>query len=168
MQNKYLKSEPRGASELIEVPIASGASGQISFPDVPQLRNQGGEVVILKAMRLITAKVLSHAPTTGVAVTPIADLRKMSIILYSNGWEKGHLIPALVLNDVQDQDSTAATTIPFRENTTYFDNWQDVDWNKSKVQFSNGQTAAGASTLVFEVEYQRFLISNGQLIATDK
>lgn len=157
MEKQLIMQEPRGASEIIEIPIASGASGSVTLPDVPQLRNQGSEVVIIKSIRLITAKVLTNAPTLGTAVTPLADLRKLSLILYSEGWEKGHLIPVLTLNDVADADSTAATTIPYRQQTTYLDNWKNVDWNKSKLQFSTGTTAAGASALVLEVQYQRYL-----------
>lgn len=157
MEKQFLMQEPRGASEIIEIPIANGASGTITLPDVPQLRNQGKEMVIIKSIRLISPKVLSNAPTLGTAVTPLADLVKLSLILYSEGWEKGHLIPVLSLNDTADADSTAATTIPYRTNTTYLDNWKNVDWNKSKLVFSAGTTAAGASALVLEVQYQRFI-----------
>lgn len=156
MQQKILvQQEPRGASEIIEIPIASGAT-RVTLPDVPQLRNQGDQLVIIKAIRVITAKVLTNAPTLGTAVTPLADLRKMSLSIYSQGWEKGHLIPLLLLNDVVDADAASATTIPYRPETTRLNNWQDVDWNKSYIQFSPGTSAAGASACVLEVEYVRY------------
>lgn len=161
-----VQEEPRGPSEIIEIPIASGAT-RVTLPDVPQLRNQGDQVVIIKSIRLITAKVLTNAPTLGTAVTPLADLKKISLILYSNGWEKGHLIPVLVLNDVADADSTSATTIPYRSKTTRLSNWQDVDWNKSALQFSAGTSAAGASALVLEVEYIRYQKQGGNLVPID-
>ena len=153
MQKVLVQQEPRIASELIEIPIANAAAGRITLPDVPQLRNQGDQVVVITTVRLITAKVLTHGPTTGVAATPVADLRKASLVLYSQGWEKGHYIPLLVLNDVADPDSTAGTCIQYRNHTTRLANWTDVDWNKSYILFSNGLSASQASTLMLEVEY---------------
>ncbi len=163
-QKIIVQDEPRGASELIEITIASGAAGQVNLPDIPQLRNNGDEIVIIKAIRLITAKVLSKGPTTGATTAALADLIKMSLIIYSQGWEKGHLIPVLVLNDAQDSDATTATTIPFRSQSTRLANWVDVDWNKSKIQFSNGTTASQACVLILEVEYQRFLKRNNEYV----
>jgi len=152
--NKVLiQEEPRIASELIEVPISNGASGRITLPDVPQLRNQGDQVIVITTIRLITAKVLQAGITTGVATMPIADLKKCAITLYSKGWEKGHFIPLLILNDVADADSTTSSTIPFRNKTTKLANWTDVDWNKSYIQFANGTAASQASTIMLEVEY---------------
>lgn len=153
--NILVTEEPRGASEIIEIPVASGVS-RVTLPDVPQLRNQGDQVVILKAMRLITAKVLTNGPTSGTANAAVAELKKISLVLYSAGWEKGHLIPLLVLNDVADADATTATTIPYRRNTTRFSDWQDVDWNKSFLQYSSGLTSSGAYVVIFEVEYVRY------------
>ena len=156
MQNIIVSESPRIASVLIEIPIASGASGRVTLPDVPQLRNQGDQLVVIQTVRAISPKVLSHGPTSGTATTPLADLKKLSFTIYSQGWEKGQYIPVLLLNDVADADSTAATTIPYRMAPTRFANWRDVDWNKSYLLFSNGQTASQASTLILEVEYLKF------------
>ena len=155
MNTILVQQQPRIASELIEVNIPSGASGRVTLPDVPQLRNQGDQVVVIKTIRMISPKVLAYGPTTGVATTPLADLPKLTLVLYSKGWEKGHFIPVLVLNDVADGDGTAATTIPYRKETTRLADWTNVDWNKSYLQFANGQTASTASTFMLEVEYLR-------------
>lgn len=155
MSKIFVQEEPRVASELIEIPVASGAS-RATIPDVPQLRNQGDQVIVIKSIRLITAKVLSTGPVTGTTNMALADLIKCSLVLYSDGWEKGHLIPLLVLNDVADSDGTTATTIPFRYSKTALANWQNVDWNKSYIQFASGTTASAARVVILEVEYQRF------------
>lgn len=156
MQTMFVQSAPRGASELIEIPVALSASGRVTLPDVPQLRNQGDQVVVVKSLRLITPKVLSYGPVTGTVNMTLADLKKCSLVLYSRGWEKGHFIPLLVLNDAADNDSTAATTIPYRNEPTRLDDWKDVDWNKSYVNIANGQTIAAACVVILEVEYQVF------------
>jgi len=136
-----VQEEPRGPSELIEVPIAAAAQ-QAVFPDNQQLRSLIGQNIIIKKMRLVTAKVLTNAPILGTAVTPLIDLRKMVLVLYAEGWEKGHNIPVLSLNDFADGDSAVATTIPYRNTPSAFDSWKNVDWSKSKLVFANGTSAA--------------------------
>jgi len=148
-----VKEEPRCASELIEVPIANAAAGRVAFPDNQQLRSLINQNIIIKKIRLITAKVLTNAPTLGTATTPLADLKKLTATFYCEGWEKGHNIPVLELNDFADGDSTAATTIPYRNNPPTFDDWRNLDWSKSFVTFANGTTASIASALMFDVEY---------------
>jgi len=147
-----VQEQPRIASELIEIPVTSGAT-RATLPDVPQLRNQGDQVVVITTVRLVTPKVLTYGPVTGTANMTLTDYKKCSIVLYCNGWEKGHLIPLLTLNDYVDSDSAAATSIPYRQVQTRLDNWVNVDWNKSYIQFSNGQSASGSSVVILEVEY---------------
>lgn len=147
---------PMIASELVEIGITSGSS-VIAIPDQPQLRNQGEEIVIIKAIRLISPKVLANGITIAGANMSLTDLQNAVLILYSEGWEKGHYIPLLTLNDVADSDSTAATTIPYVQNPVQLSDWKNVDWNKSKIQFANGQTASATGVIMLQVQYQKFL-----------
>ena len=159
-----LPSAPMIATELVEISITSGAS-VIAIPDQPQLRNQGDEIIIIKAVRLITSKVLANGVTIAGANMPLSDLQNAVLVLYAEGWEKGHYIPLLTLNDVADSDSTAATTIPFVQNPVQFADWKNVDWNKSKIQYCNGQTASISGVLMLQVQYQKFLRqANGTFI----
>lgn len=162
-----VQEQPRGASELVEIPVAASSAGRVTIPDVPQLRNQGDQVVLIKTVRLISAKVLSYGPVTGTATMVLADLKKCSLVLYSRGWEKGHFIPLLTLNDVVDSDGTSATTIPFRNHATVLDNWSDVDWNKSYINVANGQTISGACVVILEVEYEVLQKRNGQYVSVE-
>lgn len=154
-----IQQEPRGPSELVEVAIPTTAGSRVNFPDIPQLRSQPDQDVIIKAVRVITDQVLTTGPSLGLTNAPKAELQKIAVVFYSEGWEKGHLIPALTLNDMANFDTT--TPIPFKQGgTTYFDNWKNVDWPKSYLQFA----AAPASTpyeVILEVEYVR-LNKNGQ------
>lgn len=151
-----IQEEPRGASQLVEIMINSNGLGRVKIDDQPQLRSQDGVTIIHKALRLITPKILTDAPTAGAPNAPIAELQKISLVLYSEGWEKGQYIPLLTLNDMVDADSTAATTIPYRNKTTRLDNWKNVDWNKSYLQLSNGTATANSPYCVLiEVEYVR-------------
>jgi hypothetical protein len=160
MESKVIlvQNEPRGASQLIEVPVKNNAVQRIPFPDIQQLRSTTDLSIILKAIRLITVSVLSAAPTIGGANAPLTELVKMSLVLYCEGWEKGYLIPLLSLNDLNG----GATDTPHAYQKTRFDNWRNVDWTKSYILLANGTQTAGAPyNVIFDVEYLR-LDSKGQ------
>ncbi len=145
-----IQEEPRGPSQLVEIPVGQNGLNKVPLPDVQQLRSQVGQVIIVKAIRLITDTVLVNAPTIGGIVAPLAELQKISLVIYCEGWEKGQLIPILTLNDM----FTDASGIPWKQNTTRFNNWRNVDWSKSFLQYSNGTPSANTPyTVLLEVEY---------------
>ena len=131
----FIKEEPRIASIIVEVPIANGSS-KVPLPDVQQLRSDGDTKVIIKGWRLISPKVLARGKLNNAVNAALVDLQKMTLTIYAEGWERGQNIPVLLLNDVNDNDSTAATTIPFRNVATKFADWKRVDFAKSFIQFS--------------------------------
>lgn len=154
-----VQEEPRGASQLIEIPV-SGALTKVVIPVVQQLQNNTSQIIVIKALRLITVDVLTNAPTLGGVNAPTTELQKMTLTLYCEGWEKGQLIPILSLNDTFAE----GTGTPTRFKTTRFDNWQNVDWNKSFIQFANGTVPVGGPyNVILEAEYVR-LNKNGQVI----
>lgn len=146
----FVQEEPREASQLVEIPITQAGLGRVFIPDIPQLRNQPDQKIVIKGIRLIVNTVLQNAPTSGLALVGVAELQTMSLVLYSEGWEKGFLIPLLTLNDMDDGGTT-----PFRYLPTRFANWQNVDWNKSYIQYSNGTSSVGNNALVLDVQYLR-------------
>jgi hypothetical protein len=151
-QQIIVQEEPRGPSELVEINVPRNGMQRIPFPDVQQLRSTPQNNIIIKGIRLITPDVLTHAPINGGTTSPVAELQKMALVLYCEGWEKGHLIPLLVLNDV----AMPAGTAPFRYQPTRFDNWVNVDWAKSYVQLGNGTSTANSPyNILLEVEYIR-------------
>lgn len=158
-QMLLIQEEPRGASQLIEIPVAGNLT-KVVIPVIQQLQNNTDQVIIIKALRLITADVLTNAPTLGGINAPTTELQKMALTIYAEGWEKGQLIPVLTLNDM----FTEGSGTPTRFKTTKFDNWQNVDWNKSFLQFANGTVPVGAPyNVIFEAEYVR-LNKQGQVI----
>jgi len=149
----FVQEEPRGPSQLVEVPVLAATQKQ-RLPDIQQLRSQEGQTIIIKAIRLITAKVLPNAVTVALVNAPLAELVKICLVLYSEGWEKGQMIPVLTLNDMADANNAIATTIPYRNKTTRFNNWRNVDWAQSYLLYSNGTPAAGTPyAVMFDVEY---------------
>lgn len=158
-RTNYLVEAPRGASMLIEIPVTQAGLGSIPLPVVQQLQNDTTQKIVVKALRLVTLDVLARGVTTGNVNAPLTELQKMSLILYSQGWEKGQYIPLLLLNDA----ATPAGTFPYRYHATKLADWTNVDWNKSKIVFSNGSVSVVAAnyTIMLEVEYLR-LDKNGE------
>lgn len=145
-----VQEEPRGPSQLIEVNVTTAGLTKVNFPDIANLRNQEDQIIIIKKIQPIIDTVLTNAPISGNAVAPLAELQKISLVLYCEGWEKGQLIPVLSLNNM----FTEASNIPYRQTPVKFDSWRNLDWNKSYLQYSNGTVTANVPyTVVFDVEY---------------
>lgn len=156
----FVQQEPRGPSQLIEVPVLTNGKQRVPFPDIQQLRSNTVNRIIIKGIRLVTPDVSVGGAVTGNTNATLAELQKIFLVLYCEGWEKAQFIPALVLNDV----GTPAGTIAFRNNATRFNNWENVDWTKSYLQYANGTSTAGTPYCVmFDVEYIK-LDGEGKLI----
>lgn len=156
-----IKEEPRGPSQLVELVVSANGSSRVPFPDVQQLRSQVGQNVIIKTIRLITLDVATFGTITGQPNAPLAELKKASLVLYCEGWEKAQYIPLLVLNDV----ATPAGTFGYRNNASDFNDWQNVDWSKSYIQYANTQVSAGAPyCFIFDIVYQKLNANGGTII----
>lgn len=157
MQNPdviLVQEEPRGPSQLVEVPVTTNGAQKVKLPDVQQLRSQEGQTIIIKAIRLIPFKILARCMTLNLVNAPLAELQKISLVIYCEGWEKAQMIPLFVLNDFADGDAAAATAVPYRNKATRFNNWRNVDWAQSYLLYSNGTVSANAPYgVMFDVEY---------------
>lgn len=153
-QNAMLvQEEPRGPSQLIEVAVPAQVVSVVQLPVIQNLQNQTDQIIILKALRIIPPTVLGNGPLQGLANAALTELVKCSLVLYSEGWLKGQLIPLLTLVDT----FTEGSGIPWKDRTTRLDSWTNVDWGKSFIQYSNGTASSGAAyEFIFEVEYQKF------------
>jgi hypothetical protein len=160
-----VQEEPRDASQLVEIPVTANGLTRVPIPDQQQLRSLVDRTVVIKGIRLISTDVLTNAPLTGGINAPTTELVKISLVLYSMGWERGQLIPLLLLNDIS---GGAAGATPFRFHPTKFNNWRNVDWTKSYLQFSNGQFSAGSPyTVLFDVEYLKIDASGKPIEGAD-
>lgn len=154
-----IQEEPRGASYLIEIPVTV-VGNSVPLPLIQELTSDTTQNVVIKSLRLVTDAELTNAPTIGGINAPLTELQKISLLLYAEGWQKGYLIPLVSLNNT----FTEGSGIPFRDKTTKLNNWQRVEWNKSKLIYSNGTPSAGVPyTVILEVEYQRFDKNNVEI-----
>lgn len=159
-QQVIVQEEPRGPSILIEVPVPTNGGQRFPFPDISQLRSTVYQSIIIKGLRLVGPDVLTNGIIIGTPNAPISELQKISVTIYAEGWEKGQTIPIITFNDFQ----LPASFLPARFSPTLFDNWQNVDWPKSYLQFANGTVSVGAPYVVLlDCEYIR-LDAQGQLI----
>jgi len=158
-----VQEEPRGPSILVEIPV-TGTGQKVKLPDVQQLRSQEGQTIIIKAIRLITPKVLLGAITLSLPNAPLGQLINMSLTIYSEGWLKGQDIPILVLNDMNDSDAAVGSTIPFRNKSTKFNNWRNVDWAQSYLLFANGFLPTPSYAVLLDVEYVKLDANNRPII----
>jgi hypothetical protein len=148
-----VQEEPRGPSQLIEIAVPAQVVSVVQLPTVQNLQNQTDQIVIIKALRVIPDTVLLNGPVQGFVNAPLTELQKISLVLYSQNWIKGQLIPLCTLIDT----FTEGSGIPWRNRTARFDSWKDVDWNKSYLQYSNSTPSIGtAYEVILEVEYQKF------------
>ena len=156
-----MQEEPRGPSVLLEIPVGTNGQQRVPLPDIAQLRSTTSTSIIIKGIRLITAEVLTNGMISSFATAPAAELAKMALTVYAEGWEKGQTIPLLTLNDMVF--TTGA--IPYRENPTMFDDWVAVDWPKSYLQYANSTTSANAPYVVLlDVQYIRLNNSGNQIV----
>src|SRR5688572_4521496 len=157
----FLQDEPRGPSIMIEVPVSSNGKGRVALPDVAQLRSTTDQKIVLKSIRLITSDILTNGPLTGLVNAPLAELQKMTLTLYAEGWEKGQTIPLLPLNDV----ALSGGTFPHRYSQTNFNNWSAVDWPKSYIQFANGTVSANTPYVVLlDVQYVKISATGNVIV----
>lgn len=148
-----VQQEPRGPSQLIETAVPAQVVSVVQLPVIQNLQNQTDQIVIIKAIRVIPDSVLTRGPVQGFINATLAELQKISLVIYSENWIKGQLIPLCTLIDT----FTEASGIPFKVNTTRFDSWRNVDWGKSFFQYANGAPSSGlAYEIILEVEYQKF------------
>lgn len=125
--------------------IQSGAPTKVMFPDLPNLRNQTDQAIVIKDVEIFTATVMPTTPN-GATNAPIAELKKGVLVLYNNGEESIYRIPLLKLNRIND------LTNPFQEQFESLDDLRNVDWAKSYVLFSSAPASTPYS-IVFGVSY---------------
>jgi len=150
-----IQSQPIINWTIVEVVAAVGNS-RIPIQDQPMLKSYSDHRIVIKSIELITPKVLTNAVLNSGANMTRADIIKSVLVLYSEQWEKIQYIPLARLIGSHDADATTATTLPFMNDVTMFENLSDVDWTKSYIQTANGQTIAVAGVFIFGIQYLVF------------
>lgn len=143
-----VQEEPRGPSMLVQVAVAAG-QGEVSFKTVPELLNSPSKRVIIKGIRVVVPGLVVAPADVGTVLAPLTELQKMYLNIYCEGWQKAQLTPILTFNDVFIEGSG----IPMRFASTRLNNWENLDWSKTKIVFAQGTVAVGDYTVVLDVDY---------------
>lgn len=134
--------------EQVEFQVNSGAPTKVMFQDLPNLRNQPGNRIIIKDIEVTPVTVMPTSPN-GVAVSPLTELKKAVLVLYVQGEESVNRVPLLKLVRTDDGGTT-----PFQQKWESFADLQNVDWAKSYVLFSSAP-AGTPYVILFGVEYEK-------------
>jgi len=156
-----IQEEPIDCYQTIELLVTSAGQFRVPFPDQNQLRSMDGQNIIIKAISIVTPDALTNAPISGLVTAPLTELQKISLVLYSNGWERGLNIPILFLNPL----STPGGTFPHVYRKTNFCDWSKVDWSKSYILYSGGSggsVVVAPYAILLGIEYSR-LGADGQV-----
>lgn len=143
-----VKEEPRGPSMIVQKALAIGDT-LVNFDDVPELRNSGTKRIIIKGIRVIIPGLAAAPFNVGTVLAPLTELQKIFLNIYCENWIKGEAIPILEFNDVFIEGSG----IPFRPGSIDLNNWENLDWSKTQIQYGQGQACAVACTLALTVLY---------------
>lgn len=155
------QEEPRGPSVLLEIRVAENGLQRVPFPDTNQLKTTPDRVIVMKMMRLITPDVAVGGVLKAGVTSPLTELQKMFVTIYCDGWEKATSIPILTLNDTM----IPAGLIPGRQRQTNFDDWKGISWDKTYLQFANGQVSANAPYVVlFDIQYVKLDVKGQQIV----
>lgn len=154
--------EPRGPSQLIEIIVNRSGQSRIQFPEVQNLKSLTTQTIIIKGMRLVTADVLTNGVISGNVNAPETELQKISLVIYCEGWEKAQFLPIQFLNDT----TFAGSTFPHRYAGTKFNDWQNVDWSKTYLLYSNGTSSIAETPycVMLDVEYIKLNGQNQEII----
>lgn len=156
-----VQEEPKGPYQMIEIAVTRAGLQTVPFPDVPQLRSTGTRKIIIKGISLVTSDVLTNAPVSGNVNAPFTEIQKMTLIIYCEGWEKAQYLPLMDLND----SFFFGGNFPNSMKTMKFNNWQDVDWNKTKIQLSNGTLTVGAPySVLLGIDYIVLNSNNEEIV----
>ncbi|MES3018585.1 MAG: hypothetical protein V4721_12430 [Bacteroidota bacterium] len=129
--SKDLTTIPR--YEMIEIIVPAGTVGQVPFPDVPNLRNQQDQEIVILDIEFfpVYAYGASYLNNT-IPGTPFAELPKAAMILYVNGEESIRRIPLSKINYSQN----AGVGATFEQERVPFAQLRKIDFPKSYVQFN--------------------------------
>lgn len=131
--------------EQIELQIPVGAPTKVMFQDLPNLRNQADQSIVIRDIDLTLVTVVPVTPNGGTNA-PIAEIKKAVLVLYNNGEESIYRIPLLKLNRINDFAN------PFQPIWESLDDLKNVDWSKSYILFSSAP-ANTPYTILLGVSY---------------
>lgn len=127
-------------SELVELVIPGVAGGntgtKFKFPDLPKLRNAKAKGIEIYTATDVPFSQIGNAVATG------AQIKNIFLTLFADGDLKIFQVPAVSLHRVENNTPDPYTRLLFM-----LDEKLQIVWDKSYIEFANGQAPANTSDL---------------------
>jgi hypothetical protein len=138
--------------ELVSLIIpANNTSLRIPFPDIPQLRSDTTQDVIIRGLEVYSAESMPNDPNNNPLPTN-AQLLKTFLTFYIQQEESVKFIPSVKMLNIYNAASAAAYF--YTDELVQAENWM-VDWTKSSLNLASSLGNAGLLVFVLGVMYQR-------------
>jgi hypothetical protein len=143
---------PTRRFELVELVIpANNTALRIPFPDIPQLRSDVTEDVIVRALETYSAESMPNDYNNNPLLT-MAQLQKCFLTLYIQQEESIFRMPLIKILNIYN--AASATAYFYTDELVQFENLM-VDWTKSYITLASSLANGGLIVLMLGVSYQR-------------
>jgi hypothetical protein len=134
--------------EFVELVIPAASTGtRFPYPDIPQLRDDTTQDIIICGLETYSVDALPLAPS-GNPVATFAQLQNSFLTLYIEGEESVRQVPYIRMNAMR-QASATGTTFNVVERLPM--EYLKVDWNKTYVQAAAPFGTTGAPNAQFSI-----------------
>jgi hypothetical protein len=134
--------------ELIELVIPAGSTGtRFPYPDIPQLRDDTTQDIIICGLESYSVEALPLAPS-GNTTMSFAQMQNTFLTLYVEGEESVRQVPFIRLNAMREA-AAAGTTFNVVERLPV--EYLKVDWNKTYNQAAAPYGTVGAPNTQFSI-----------------
>jgi hypothetical protein len=138
--------------ELVSLVIPAGnAALRLPFPDIPQLRSDVTQDVIVRGLETYSAEAMPNDPNNNPLITN-AQLIKCFLTMYIQQEESIFRLPLVKILNVYNA-ATAANYF-YSDQLCQFENLL-VDWTKTYLTLASSLANAGLVVAVLGVMYQR-------------
>lgn len=134
--------------ELVTLNIPAASFGtRFSYPDIPQLRDDTTQDIIICGLETFSVDALPLTPA-GNAVATFAQLQNSFLTLYIEGEESVRQVPLIRLFPLRQAASTGTTFNAVERLPTEY---LKVDWNKSYIQAATPFGTTGSPNTQFSI-----------------
>lgn len=138
--------------ELVELVIPAGNTAlRIAFPDIPQLRSDVTQDVIVRALETYSADSMPNDYNNNPVVTN-AQLLKIFLTLYIQQEESMFRIPGIKMLNIYNAASAAAYF--YTDELVQTENLM-IDWTKSYISLASSLANGAIVCFMLGVHYQR-------------
>jgi hypothetical protein len=134
--------------ELVELVIPAASTGtRFPYPDIPQLRDDTTQDIIICGLEAFSVEAMPLAPS-GNTVLSFAQMQNSFITLYIEGEESVRQVPLIRFNPMRQTAAAGATfNVVERVPVEYL----KVDWNKTYIQAAAPYGTALAPNMQFSI-----------------